>query len=104
MSCDSTKCPKCGGRFSGPGYRGGIDEHLLYVCTTCGYQEKRPTLDAAKRNEEFLERVDGILKRMSEKFPVAEVEKKVAETIQETPNLNIQPGCVGFCPSHTRIC
>lgn len=88
-SLSATICPKCCGRFSGPSYRGGIDEHLLYVCTTCGYQEKRPTKDA---------------KPVIPTEAAIAAAEELAKAIRETPNLNIQPGWANRCPGHMKIC
>lgn len=46
-------CPKCGGTMGGPTFirdRAFGTEHLHYRCTTCGYDEKRPTKDAKQAN------------------------------------------------------
>jgi hypothetical protein len=57
---------------------GRYSEHLLYVCSQCGYAEKRPTQDA-KHDEEAARKV---------------------------PNINVRftPDGHSFCPGHLRLC
>ena len=45
----SGTCRKCGGTMIGPRYVRNAErgtEALLYSCTTCGFDEHRPTKDA----------------------------------------------------------
>lgn len=42
-------CPKCAiGTLSGPRYRHALTgaEYLVYTCSCCGYEDKRPTADS----------------------------------------------------------
>lgn len=61
-------CRKCGiGSMNGPHYEKPPfgEESLIYVCGTCGYEERRPTADAKGPAAQTVRDLDRLMKSAS---------------------------------------